>query len=236
MVYPRNDKSVHIHRYNQLGLLSSILLIIGILGSGPLGTFLVFKIAPQESGWSGLEKFAQNFSTIQMLPLLAELLIGFGFVLLMGVLHSQKRSIWTLFGLSFGIIYTSIIGIHDLIQLTVVRFNLINDQLEGLNLWVMCNPWSIPWSLKMLGYGLQGLAILSIFHLFNGSTLNKILRSVFLINGMCGIFASIIYVVYENWLIEPVGFIFYLFWNIGFTVMILLLLNYFHNSLKNELK
>ena len=46
---------------------SALLIIIGILFSGPLGVLIVDAVAPQPS-WEGAETFVENYSRVQSIP------------------------------------------------------------------------------------------------------------------------------------------------------------------------
>ena len=58
---------------------SALIVIIGIILSGPLGVFIVDITAPQPS-WQGAAVFVENYSSIQAMP------FAFGFILLFGFL------------------------------------------------------------------------------------------------------------------------------------------------------
>ena len=88
-------------------------------------------------------------------------------------------------GLSFGIIFTVLIGMSYFIQLSVIRLNLTKEVIDGLEFFIMVNPSSIVLAILMLGWTLFfGLSSLFVAPIFSGGKLENTIKIAFLANGI----------------------------------------------------
>lgn len=94
-----------------------------------------------------------------------------------------------LFALGFAILSS----MHYFVQLSSVRLNMMEGNINGMELFVQANPNSIMTSINMLGWTLfLGLSSFAIFPIF-GKKL-KIIRFAFIANGISCMLAGVGYV------------------------------------------
>jgi hypothetical protein len=144
-----------------LGFWSAIIMTIAVIFSGITAT-TAMKIPSLVSG-------------IILIPI---------FILLMACIHEFSpvdKKIYSRLGLLFTIGYAVLIGFNYYLQLTLVRKNLYTA------VFAMDDPQSIMWVIEVLGYGFMGLATLSAAFIFSNGKLEKVIRWLFIINGVLGI-------------------------------------------------
>jgi hypothetical protein len=144
-----------------LGFWSAITMTIAVIFSGITAT-TAMKIPSLVSG-------------IILIPI---------FILLMACIHEfspADKKIYSRLGLLFTIGYAVLIGFNYYLQLTLVRKNLYTA------VFAMDDPQSIMWVIEVLGYGFMGLATLSAAFIFTNGKLEKVIRWLFIINGVLGI-------------------------------------------------
>jgi hypothetical protein len=144
-----------------LGFWSAIIMTIAVIFSGITAT-TAMKIPSLVSG-------------IILIPI---------FILLMACIHEfspADKKIYSRLGLLFTIGYAVLIGFNYYLQLTLVRKNLYTA------VFAMDDPQSIMWVIEVLGYGFMGLATLSAAFIFTNGKLEKVIRWLFIINGVLGI-------------------------------------------------
>jgi hypothetical protein len=89
------------------------------------------------------------------------LLVTAIFVVFMACIHhyaSHDKKIFSLIGLSFGVMSAALIMIDYFIQLTVIQPSLLRGELDGLSLISQYNPHGIFIALEALGYVLMSVA------------------------------------------------------------------------------
>ena len=69
---------------------SALIVIVGIILSGPLGLFLVESTAPQPT-WQSAKVFVENYSTVQAIPYMFGFLLQIGFLLFFSSLINAGR-------------------------------------------------------------------------------------------------------------------------------------------------
>jgi hypothetical protein len=101
---------------------------------------------------------------------------------------SESKKVFSLVGLSFTIIYATLISINYFIQLTFV-----NQTTFDVSIFSMTNPQSMMWVIEILGYFFMGLATLFAAPVFSSGRIEKIIKWLFIVNGILGIGALIGY-------------------------------------------
>ena len=106
------------------------------------------------------------------------------FMVLIACIHDYartERKIFSSLGMLFTVGYAVLISFNYYMQLTIVRQNLYTTP------FAMDNPQSIMWVIEVLGYGFMGLATFFAAWIFDSGKLEKIIRWLFITNGVMGI-------------------------------------------------
>jgi hypothetical protein len=122
-------------------------------------------------------------------------------------------------GLSFAIIYATMISMNYFIQLTFVQFGAFNTDIFSMK-----NPQSMMMTIEVLGYFFMGLSTLFIAPIFESGRLEKSIRWLFVFNGILGIGGAIGYALNLDWRILIGGL---LIWTIVMPVTTALLAYWF---------
>lgn len=110
------------------------------------------------------------------------ILLAPAFVVLMACIHSYApagRKVFTRVGLSFAVIYATIIVINYFIQLAVVQPSILSGEMDGLSLFTQYNPHGVFIALEALAYPLMSAALLFAAGGFVGGRLERTVRWVF---------------------------------------------------------
>ena len=173
----------------QLGFWSAVLATLSSIGYGI--TVIVMMIssitaaANTPPGWHGIEAFVASFQFIQMLPLIPSLVLAPTFIVLMVSIHyyaASEKKIWSHLGIAFTLVYAVMASINYITQLTVVRLSILNQETDGLAMFVMGNSHSIFWALAS-SYAFMNLAMLFAAPVFDGGRLERAIRWLFFANG-----------------------------------------------------
>ena len=122
-------------------------------------------------------------------------------------------------GLSFSIIYATMISINYFIQLTFVQFGAFNTDIFSIT-----NPQSLMMTIEVLGYFFMGLSTLFIAPIFRSGRLEQSIRWLFAFNGILGIGGAIGFALNLDWRILIGGL---LIWTIMMTITTALLAYWF---------
>lgn len=187
----KNDK-VQKDTVNEIGFWSSVAATIFsvIFLAALILTFLVFKL---DLKWEGIENFAAKYNEGQILSfvipcfLLAPCILIFMVCLYKKAPDSQK--ILGLLAMVFGIIYVSQISYNYYMQMTAIRLSIKNGILEGITPFAFGNLNSTFWSLETLGYTFLSMSMIFSGLLFKGSKVRAVVRWIFLVNGIWGVWA-----------------------------------------------
>jgi len=129
------------------------------------------------------------------------LLFGPAFVVLVGCIHenaSASQKVLTRIALGFAVIFATLIGMHYFVQISAVRMNLSKGQVDGIEQFLQGKPDSAMSAINMLGWTLFfGLSSLFVAPVFGGERIQKWIRFLFVLNGVCCLLAGIGYVT-EN--------------------------------------
>ncbi len=122
-------------------------------------------------------------------------------------------------GLSFAIIYATLISMNYFIQLTFVQFGAFNTDILSIT-----NPQSMMMTIEVLGYFFMGLSTLFIAPIFQLGRLEKSIRWLFVFNGVLGIGGAIGFALNLDWRILIGGL---LVWTIMMTITTALIAYWF---------
>ena len=174
---------------NQIGFWSAVLATLFSIGYGISVIAMMISalatVTETPSGWSGIESFVASFQPIQMLPLIPSLLLAPTFIVLMVSIHyyaAPDKRIWSHLGIEFALIYAVMASINYITQLTIVRLSILNNETDGLAMFVMGNSHSTFWALAS-AYAFMNLAMLFAAPVFYGGSLERTIRWLFYANG-----------------------------------------------------
>ena len=213
-------------------VISAIIIILGSMLSGPIGYFIVNLVNPIP--WKDVQSFAALYQPIQTLP------YWFGFIYLTGFIVFISASRQLLVGKNqlYGdgaiittAIFGSLISINYILQIGYVP-RAVSAPTELLAVFVMNNPKSICWLLEMFGWGFLGAATWFISPGFNSSRLQKIVKVLFIINGVGSIASAFLTpLVPSSLLLQIPGLVAYFVWNFLIWVAMFLIILDFKNKM-----
>ena len=130
-------------------------------------------------------------ASIQPFATIIGFLLTSSFLVVMACVHgyaSDERKIFSLIGLSFAIIYATLISINYFIQLTFV-----SQSSFDVEIFAMDNPQSMMWVIEVLGYFFMGLSTLFTAPVFESGRIESLIKWLFVANGILGILTPIGY-------------------------------------------
>lgn len=210
----------------------------GILFSGLLFPLLTAIFHPQPR-WQNSELFIQSFHWIQTATFF------FGYILVTGslltfialyFLTEKSKRIIAFSGLVINIIFSGIVYLNYIIQTTWIPYLAHNNPAETsylLTAFTMTNPGSLAWALEMYGWGGIGLSFIFMAFSFQSGRNQRILRTLFLINGITSVGSAILTSVDMNWIFSPAGFAALIVWNMLVFIIDMFLLKYFSDQVKS---
>ena len=141
--------------------------------------------------WTGIDSFVSTFdSNLYLAWVIPCLLLALTFPVLMSCIHfysSDDKKIWSWLGLIYAIMYGAVLSTNYWLLATVVRESILKGYTEGLAWFVIGSPHSITNTIEGIGYGFMGLAALFVGPVFEGGRLERIIKWLFIINGIAGI-------------------------------------------------
>jgi len=130
-------------------------------------------------------------------------------------------------GLSFAIIYATMISMNYFIQLTFVKFGAFNTDIFSIT-----NPQSMMMTIEVLGYFFMGLSTLFFAPIFQSGRLEKSIRWLFVFNGILGIGGAIGFALNLDWRILIGGLI---IWTIVMPITTALISYWFKTEKSNDI-
>jgi len=130
-------------------------------------------------------------ASIQPFATVVGFLLTSTFLVVMACIYgyaSDERKIFSLIGLSFAIVYATLISINYFIQLTFVRQSSFDVEI-----FAMDNPQSMMWVIEVLGYFFMGLSTLFAAPVFESGRIENLIKWLFVVNGILGILTPIGY-------------------------------------------
>jgi len=120
--------------------------------------------------------------------LVPSLFLGISFVIMMGCIHRQApaaEKIWSQTGLTFAIMYGTLICMNYFVQLTLVAPALYRgDVSESVRPFLFDVFNSFTYSVDLLGYSFMSLSTLFAAFVFKGPGLEKTIRWFLIANGL----------------------------------------------------
>lgn len=189
-------------RFNQkIGLFSSLIAAL---------SFLLFTIcfatiaATQEvSAWTSLDNYLEgiriNSQLYKYVAQICSIIFGVSYLIIINCFSeivSPEKQILQKLSVSFGIIFTTLIGINYFLQITAVQFNLQQGVSTNISNWIMFNPNSMSLAIAMLGWTFMfGLSSLFAAPIFEGKGIRRSIRILFILNGICCLLGGIGFVI-----------------------------------------
>jgi hypothetical protein len=170
----------------RFGFRSALLLLLGLLLSGPATVAGVSRWYPQPVVWQGAAVYARAFHPLQLAT------YAFGFLILLGAvglfaalldLAPPHRKVPGLVALAFVSMFGSVIGVNYMFQLAVLRPAIAAGHAGAIEFLAFNNPDSATMALEMLGYGFLGLATAAAAPLFPGPGRARRIRWLGVANG-----------------------------------------------------
>jgi len=130
-------------------------------------------------------------AAIQPFATIVGFLLTPSFLVVMACIHcyaSNERKVFSLVGLSFAIIYATLISVNYFIQLTFVRQSTFNVEIFDMG-----NPQSMMWVIEILGYFFMGLSTVFTAFVFESGRVEKLIKWLFITNGILGLLTPIGY-------------------------------------------
>jgi len=130
-------------------------------------------------------------ASIQPFATVVGFLLTLSFLVVMACIHSyasEERKVFSLVGLSFAIIYATLISVNYFIQLTFVRQTTFD-----VSVFDMANTQSMMWVIEVLGYFFMGLSTLFAAAVFGSGKVENLVKWLFVANGILGILTPIAY-------------------------------------------
>ncbi len=106
------------------------------------------------------------------------------FVVLMVCIHfyaSEKMKIFSMIGLSFSLIYATLITANYFLLWTVDLPSISSGQTANLSIITMYNPHGIFVAIESLGYLMMSLALLFTAAVFSGGRIERAIRWIFVL-------------------------------------------------------
>jgi len=204
---------------------SALLVIVGIIFSGPLGLIIVQVSGPQPP-WQSTKVFVENYSSIQAMP------YAFGFLLVLGFLlffvslinagDDQQRPLEVM-GLTLGAIFGSLVSLNYIIQVAYIP-NALDQNEAILSFVAMANPKSLAWAIEMVGYGILGLATIAVAPLFSNQGLQRIIKWLLIFNGVISIVGAVAVAFDLSGVLSAPALIGYYMWNALIVIIMLLII------------
>jgi hypothetical protein len=139
--------------------------------------------------WVDAATWARNFDPAPYVAwVLPCLFLSLTFPALLAAVHlatPAERRVWSLLGLAFGIMYGAVLSMNYWLLATVVRGSLQAGYVDGLDRFIIGNPYSITNAIEGIGYGFMGLAALFAGFAIGGRS--RWVGRVLIINGLAGI-------------------------------------------------
>jgi hypothetical protein len=210
---------------------SAVVVLSGIILSGPIAVGLVQVFAPQPV-WQDAATFARNYSWLQCLPYLFGFLILGGFMLFMsglvGAGREEQRPL-ELTALALTIVSASLIFFNYVLQTAFVPQSL--DGNDGiLAMATMSNPRSLGWSLEMYGYGILGVATAFAAPLFELRGRRRTIRYLLIANCVVSVGSAAMVPILPGWMLTPPGWVAGGVWNLLIAMLMVFVLLEFKSA------
>lgn len=132
-------------------------------------------------------------ASIQPFATIIGFLLTSSFLVVMACVHCyapEDRKVFSLIGLSFAIVYATLISINYFIQLTFVRQSTFDASMFDMG-----KTQSMMWVIEVLGYFFMGVSTLFAAPVFGSGRLESYVRWLFVLNGVLGLLTPVAYVI-----------------------------------------
>jgi len=198
-----------------LGFWSSIAVAVFIIG---FVVALIFTFSPNFAEWNGIEAYAKDFKSLQMLTVFPSIFLASAYVVFTVSIHyyaEDEKKIWSHLSIVFGLMYAIISTINYLIQIITVMPNIQNQQLSGLDAFVAGYPNSIFYAL-MASYFFMCISAIFIALVFNSDKGQKEIRILFIGSGLAIPLCLLSIFVSASFVLPLAGFIWFVCMTAGF--------------------
>ena len=117
-----------------------------------------------------------------MFPAILIMLSYTGLIAAVHRFASRGVKVYSLIGLAFAIVSSTIIIINYFLQITVIQTSVLNGEFDGIALLTQYNPHGIFIALEELGFLIMSFSFLCLVPVFKGGGIMKALRWVFTIS------------------------------------------------------
>lgn len=206
----------------------------GIVFSGLVFPALSMLLAPQPA-WQGAEVFVNHFHPLQTATFFCVFFLVFGSLFTFIVLYltsNTERRFWALSAIMVNVMFTAIVFLNYIIQATYIPYLAMNNPPETayiLPAFTMANPGSFAWALEMYGWGGIGISFILMSFIFSGNRPDKMLKVLFLVNGITSFASAIMTSIDMNWLFTMAGLVALVVWNILVFIIDIFLIRYFNH-------
>jgi hypothetical protein len=213
--------------------------IFGITFSGLVFPVLSMIFTPQPP-WQNAALFVESFHPLQTATFFCGYFLVIGSLLTFVVLYKtapEENKLWALSGLAVNLVFTAVVFLNYIIQTTYIPYLANNNPPETatiLPVFTMANPGSFAWALEMYGWGGIGLSYIFMAFVFGKSKPEIILKTLFIINGICSIASALMTSIDMNWLFSPAGFASLIVWNLLVLAIDIFLLKFFNLLKQNQ--
>lgn len=204
---------------------SAIIVMAGIVLSGPPMVFLVDYLKPQPA-WVDVDTYAMHFHRLQTLPYWFGFLLATGnilFIVSLSRLSAIRRKPQSTLALICMTIYASMVTINYSIQAIAVP-GLIPDRDTSLGLILMTNPKSLCWTFEMVAYALLGVSYWLVAGAFQGAGISGLIKYLMIFNGIVSVLGIFLPVIDPDLLLESESIAGYIAWNILIVLIMTLVL------------
>jgi hypothetical protein len=218
----------------RLGFWASVLLVVALPLSGPLGMVIVGAVAPQPT-WHDPVTFIAHYHPIQGLPFAFGFLLLVGFAALAVALYfraSATTAPLALLGLVFTAVFCSLIAFNYIAQTALVPAAVKRVDAATIQVLSMASPSSICWSIEMFGYGFLGLASLCAAPTFRGRGISRATRMLLLANGVVSVVGAVLTAYDPGWVLTTAGLWAFAAWNAVILAMTVALALSFREELR----
>lgn len=217
------------------GIKAVYLNIFGIIFSGLVFPVISTMFYPQPE-WRDAQLFIDSFHPLQTATFFCGYFLVIGSLMTFIALYysaEENKKVYALTGLVINVVFTAVVFLNYIIQTTYVPYLATNNPPETsqvLAVFSMANAGSFAWALEMYGWGGIGLSFIFMAFIFGQSKREKLLKVLFIINGISSCSTAIITSIDMTWIFSPAGFASLIIWNLLVFVIDILLIAYFRNK------
>ncbi len=218
----------------QFGRNAVYLNVFGIVFSGLVFPVITSIYYPQPQ-WENPGLFIASFHPLQTATFFCGYFLVLGSLLTFATLSflaAKEKKIWAVSALAINVVFTAVVFLNYIIQTTYVPYLAGNNPPEAnylLAAFSMANPGSFAWALEMWGWGGIGISFIFMAFIFGNQKTERVLRVLFLVNGISSAASALITSIDMKWLFSPAGFAALITWNLLVLGIDFILLAWFKN-------